>query len=342
MRNRAFRLALVTFAVLDLVPAGVLALTFYPPFEHHRTAHGLARSFTEVRVACVLALLALAVAVVFRDPLERLIERIDARVRAMTADAGPDETLGATPGGLAMLLTVIAGAIAVSSVVIAFTSETAFATWIQEGGIIEAGSALSWFGAALCALATLFIGRRQRRWGSLLSYLPLIALCIMCGGEEASWGQRIFHFHTPAALAANKQHELNLHDVGSISVAENAFFLFTTTCCLLVPWLLQRAPAWRVLLRRLGAPLVDPFVARIYGLGLAAWVVVGVRFGTLGFSPLSLWGYYTQFDDEIWEFYAAFGFLALAAFDLTHRILEARRAAESQPSAASGLAPTSA
>ncbi|HYT83488.1 MAG TPA: hypothetical protein VEK86_08550, partial [Gemmatimonadales bacterium] len=62
------------------------------------------------------------------------------------------------------------------------------------------------------------------------------------------------------------------------------------------------------------------FVARVYGIGLVAWVVVGLRFGTLGFSPLSLWGYYTQIDDEIWEFFAAFGFFSLAALDLAHRL----------------------
>ena len=78
-------------------------------------------------------------------------------------------------------------------------------------------------------------------------------------------------------------------------------------------------------LRRLNAPIVDPFVARLYGIGLAAWLIVGVRFGTLGFSPLSLWGHYSQSDDEIWEFFAAFSFFALAALDLAHRLREQRR-----------------
>lgn len=339
MRNRAFRNALITFAIVDIVPAFVLALTFYPPFEHRRTAHGALRSFAEVRVACALALLALVAAVMLRNPLERLLERVDARVRRMAEDASPDETLDPTPASLAMLLTIVAGTIGVCSVGLAFTSETAFATWIQEDSVIELGSALSWFGAALFALAALVVKGRDRLWRSLLFYLPLIALFIFCGGEEASWGQRLFHFHTPAALAANKQHEANLHDLGSISVEENAFFVFTTVCCLVVPWLLERAAAWRILLRRLGAPLLDPFVAKVYSLGLAAWILVGVRFGTLGFSPLSLWGYYTQFDDEIWEFYAAFGFLALASLDFTHRLLEARRATRSAAAAAPGLVP---
>src|SRR5439155_1046050 len=211
VHNRLLRNALIAFTVADLIPAAVLALTFYPPFVQRLTWHGTGRSVPEVRVACVVSLAALALLFVF------------------------------------------------------------------------------------------------------------------CGGEEISWGQRLLHYQTPAWLASNKQHEINLHDIGSISVNENAFFVFTTLCCLVGPWLLARAPAWRVYLRRLNAPIMDPVVAQVYGIGLAAWVVVGVRFGTLGFSPLSLWGYYTQMDDEIWEFYSALGFCALTALDLAHRLAESRR-----------------
>src|SRR5207247_705105 len=60
---------------------------------------------------------------------------------------------------------------------------------------------------------------------------------------------------------------------------------------------------------------------------------------TPAFSPLSLWGYYTQMDEEIWEFYAALGFLALAALDLTHRLAETRRT-RVPPSYAQRAAPT--
>src|SRR5437667_63564 len=228
VHNRLLRNALIAFTVADLIPAAVLALTFYPPFVQRLTWHGTGRSVPEVRVACVVSLAALAL---------------------------------------------------------------------------------------------------------------LIALFVFCGGEEISWGQRLLHYQTPAWLASNKQHEINLHDIGSISVNENAFFVFTTLCCLVGPWLLARAPAWRVYLRRLNAPIMDPVVAQVYGIGLAAWVVVGVRFGTLGFSPLSLWGYYTQMDDEIWEFYAALGFCALTALDLAHRLAESRRM-RVPPSYAQRTAPT--
>src|SRR6266516_2069784 len=312
VQNRVLRNALIAFAVADLIPAAVLALTFHPPFVQRLTWHGTGRSVPLVRVACIVSLAALALLFVFRSRLGALRDRLDAYVRA--------------------------AAVAVVAVALAFASPPAFRAFIAEDGIVEYASSLSWLAAAACALTALSLDTRQ--FGRKLAfYLPLIALCVFCGGEEISWGQRLLHYQTPDWMASNKQHEINLHDIGSISVTENAFFVFTTLCCLAGPWLLARAPAWRVYLRRLNAPIVDPVVARVYGIGLAAWVVVGLRFGTLGFSPLSLWGYYTQMDDEIWEFYAALGFLALAALDLTHRLAETRRT-RVPPSYAQRAAPT--
>ena len=337
VQNRVLRNALIAFAVADLIPAAVLALTFHPPFVQRLTWHGTGRSVPLVRVACIVSLAALALLFVFRSRLGALLDRLDAYVRAAAA-TGPSDAPAATPRGPYVALLALAIAVAVVAVALAFASPPAFRAFIAEDGIVEYASSLSWLAAASCALTALSLDTRQ--FGRKLAfYLPLIALCVFCGGEEISWGQRLLHYQTPDWMASNKQHEINLHDIGSISVTENAFFVFTTLCCLAGPWLLARAPAWRVYLRRLNAPIVDPVVARVYGIGLAAWVVVGVRFGTLGFSPLSLWGYYTQMDDEIWEFYAALGFLALAALDLTHRLAETRRT-RVPPSYAQRAAPT--
>jgi hypothetical protein len=53
---------------------------------------------------------------------------------------------------------------------------------------------------------------------------------------------------------------------------------------------------------------------------LGVWVFLGVRFGTLGFHPFSLWDHYTQMDDEMFEFGAAYAFVSLSVCDLTRRI----------------------
>ncbi|MCB1747206.1 MAG: hypothetical protein H6977_11030 [Gammaproteobacteria bacterium] len=48
-------------------------------------------------------------------------------------------------------------------------------------------------------------------WVALLS-----AACFYLAGEELSWGQQLFHWHTPAAIdALNDQHETNLHNMSS-------------------------------------------------------------------------------------------------------------------------------
>ena len=325
LRSPVLKGALVALAAADLVPLVVLALTFFPGFMARPDTHGHARPLGLVRASCVAALAALALLWVLRHRLDALIQRLNAYVRGTVAASGEATAELATPA-LARILTTVGLGAALVSVGVAFTSTPAFRALIAEDGIVEYGSSLSWFAAAACAAAALFLDRR--RFGlKVACYAPLIALCVLAGGEEISWGQRIFHFQTPTAVETmNRQRELNLHDIGSISVTENAFLVFTTVCCLVIPWLLSRAPEWRTYLRQLNAPIVDPFVARVYGIGLVAWIVVGLRFGTLGFSPFSLWGYYTQLDDEIWELFAAFAFFSLAALDLAHRLSESRPA----------------
>ncbi len=61
-----------------------------------------------------------------------------------------------------------------------------------------------------------------------------------------------------------------------------------------------------------------------YLIGLLTWIIIGVRFGTLGFHPFSLWGYYTQMDDEIFELFAAYSFFSFSFLDLAHWLKENR------------------
>jgi len=44
-------------------------------------------------------------------------------------------------------------------------------------------------------------------------FLLLGLLFFFGAGEEISWGQRIFHFHTPEIMSSNLQHEFNLHNM---------------------------------------------------------------------------------------------------------------------------------
>ena len=325
MRTGGFRSAVVLALCVALIPAAVLALTFYAPFVERLPASSL--SVPLVRGACVAALAAVAVLFALRGRIGALLQRLDAHVHAEAARATVPAP-GETPRSVTRVLVLVAIAMGVVAVTLAVASPTAYRAFIKEDGIVEYGSALGWLSAALCGVAALPLDRR--RFGmKMLFYALFVGFLVFAGGEEISWGQRILGYQTPETLAAvNKQREVNIHDIGSITVFANAFFVVTTVCCLVIPWLLRRAPAWRIYLRQLNLPIIDPMVARVYTIGLTVWVIVGVRFGTLGFSPLSLWHEYTQLDDEIWEFYAALGFCALAALDLAHRVRESRRRPE--------------
>ena len=175
---------------------------------------------------------------------------------------------------------------------------------IAEDGVVEANSSFFWFLAALGMAHWSWKNRAAR--GVLPVALVLLGAFVACGGEEISWGQRIFGFATPDALGAvNKQNETNLHNIGSISVFSNVFFL-ASALFFLLPLVPKFRACWQVL------QWVHPDATRIFLVGLGVWMVIGLRFGTLGFSPLSLWGHYTQMDDEIYEFFAAFAFCAFA------------------------------
>ncbi|MGE5250284.1 MAG: hypothetical protein ACM3QS_08740 [Bacteroidota bacterium] len=78
-------------------------------------------------------------------------------------------------------------------------------------------------------------------WIKLLVYLGLAALYFFGGGEEISWGQRIFHFKEPASLAAeNSQHEFNIHNLkifekSQLLKADNIFTVFWMVFAVLIP-----------------------------------------------------------------------------------------------------------
>lgn len=85
-----------------------------------------------------------------------------------------------------------------------------------ENGLTEQATAV----VALCGI---YMGARvvllaQRQLPILeVLWLSIATLgCVYLAGEELSWGQQVFHWRTPGALAAiNLQHETNLHNMSS-------------------------------------------------------------------------------------------------------------------------------
>ncbi|GAA0909273.1 hypothetical protein [Pseudonocardia zijingensis] len=239
----------------------------------------------------------------------QVVRAIPAVIRESATRAGPGSRLGT-------VLVVLAAAQAVVAVGLSLTAPGTYRELIREDGPVEAASALWWFLAAVIALGALLLPV-VRRARSVLAYGALAAFFVVSGGEEISWGQRIFGFAGPdAVVEINKQHETNLHNIGSISVYANLFLLLTLFVFVLWPALVvvRGGPARLATTRRL--PVVTGHATLVYLVWVAAWIIVGVRSGTLGFHPFSLWGEYTQLDDELFEYGVAQSFLCLVVLDL--------------------------
>lgn len=200
-----------------------------------------------------------------------------------------------------------------------------YTSLIREDGVVEYGSSIFWFFAALILFASLTI---QKRRSSLkrfyaLPYLSIILFFVVCSGEEISWGQRIFDIETPELLKRiNVQQETTLHNIGSISVFSNVFFLITIGFFILVPFLSAKYDRLRALCYYCSFPIPNRFAVYVFLVTLFIWLFVGIRFGTLGFHPFSFHpeNYYTQMDDEIFEFLAAYSFFVFAVMDTAKRI----------------------
>ena len=190
---------------------------------------------------------------------------------------------------------------------------------IREDNIVETTSTLLWFAATAVILVSLLTGLRQGV--SKTFYILLALFFFVCGGEEISWGQRLFEIDTPELLRdINVQEEITLHNIGSISLFSNAFFLISLVFFLLVPWLQRRLQGFTVYLAYFGLPGVRRGATAVYLIGLVVWLIVGIRYGTLGFHPFTLWDYYEQLDDELFEMMVAFSYFSFAALDLEGRL----------------------
>jgi len=262
-------------------------------------------------------LISFALVLVFREQIQHFCASLQDNYKniALTMPSGElyyrhDTVLGASIIAAALLF-------AVYSIWLAIGHVDAYKQLIREDGAVEYASAFCWF---LAAFFLLLSSVRHAPWkkSRIHRVLPLFLLSlffIVCGGEEISWGQRIFHFRTPHAIESlNVQQEANLHDIGSISIFSNAFFLLTLIFFLYFPYLTGKNAKLRSLALYFFFPLPHRRAVQVYVIGLAAWLAVGIRFGTLGFHPYSFYDahYYTQMDDEIFELFAAYSFLAFS------------------------------
>jgi hypothetical protein len=194
----------------------------------------------------------------------------------------------------------------------------------QEDGLIEYGSAILWFLAAIVLFVSIGqIWSNRNHNFSLLPYIGLVMFFIVCGGEEISWGQRILDVRTPTIMrTVNIQNELTIHNLGSISVFSNTFFLLTLIFFFGLPFLTRKCSQLKQYLHYYLFPLPHRSVIYVFLIGLLIWLFIGIRFGTLGFHPFSFFAekYNTQMDDEIFELFAAYSFFAFSVMENRKRI----------------------
>lgn len=94
----------------------------------------------------------------------------------------------------------------------------------NEDRYFENIGAFSLFAAAGISFYTFLLARKIGGifWGKQLVYLGLGLLYFLGGGEEISWGQRIFNIEQPAIMKDNVQEEINIHN---LAFFENSSFL---------------------------------------------------------------------------------------------------------------------
>ena len=191
---------------------------------------------------------------------------------------------------------------------------------IKEDGFVEYLSSFLWAVSAFIMLAiTIKTTNSKENKVKTVVYALIAAFMFVCAGEEISWGQRIFHLETPELLQKiNVQNEITLHNIGSISLFSNAFFILTVSFFWLGPYLFSKNLLISNIFHYHKIPLPHYYASFIYTMSIAAWLVIGIRFGTLGFHPFSFYeeNYYTQMDDELFELLAAYSFFSFSIFEM--------------------------
>jgi hypothetical protein len=271
------------------------------------------------RAVAIVSILLTVLTLVFQRQIVSLLAAIKADYDQIVTCANPaSDRFLEKRSWLDMLLRLTAFIAGGLLVYYALIDREYYLLLIREDNIVEMASSLLWFVAAIVTLVSLGVGYRQG--SSKIFYLLLALFFFVCGGEEISWGQRLFEFETPELLRAiNVQEETTLHNIGSISIFSNAFFLLSIAFFLVIPWL-QRLPGFTVYLASFGLPSVQRGATVVYLVSLTAWIIVGIRYGTLGFHPFTLWDFYEQLDDELFEMMAAFSFFSFAALDLEGKL----------------------
>jgi hypothetical protein len=154
-------------------------------------------------------------------------------------------------------------------------------TLVREDDVVEWSGAIALFLGSIVLFVAFLMGRRDRPAGMTLGgvwiLLASAGVLFFLGGEEISWGQRLFGWGTPAALRrVNAQDETDIHNLsifqGTKLDADRLFKLGWLCFFVLLP---LAAWAWpRV--RRAVAPRALIAPAWMAGLFFSVWIATTV------------------------------------------------------------------
>lgn len=235
--------------------------------------------------------------------VSRLAERAERRGRPLLRSE--------KAGSVERLLTALFLILCAVLVGIALAAPDSFVRLFREDGAFENATAICYFASAI---ACILLAARARGHAFLRVWLACLALLfIVVGGEEISWGQRLFGFGTPEGLAAiNVQEEFTLHNIYSISLFTYPALATTAMLLLVAPLLRARSAEGRRILDAFEFPVAPRASAILYGVMIAAYFAVGLRLGTPTPLPISYSQYVPHFDDEMMEFLVAALFTVFA------------------------------
>jgi hypothetical protein len=111
-------------------------------------------------------------------------------------------------------------------------------------------------------------------------YLLLGLVFLFGAGEEISWGQRIFHFHTGALMnRLNDQEEMNIHNLRifkGILNFDHLFTMFWISFCVLIPIVNWKYEGANKFLKRINMPVVPLWLTFFYVLSYTIFLALKV------------------------------------------------------------------
>lgn len=179
---------------------------------------------------------------------------------------------------LTVSLSWLVAIIAVGSIAMRFVDREMLYVLAREDGPYEDFEAVAYFLAAF-SLLYVVAGRGVKNvW-----VLGIAVLFFLVGGEEISWGQRIFAIGTPETMREiNVQGETNIHNIEGLHQIVRALSLLILWCLFVAIPLGTRFRATGKLVRALGLPVAN------WGCALAvvvatAFMIVPRLFGHIDF-----------------------------------------------------------